>query len=193
MSGTKVLIPISNNFEEIELIAVLDILRRAKFDVTLASVLQQHSNYMVKGQQNIMIKCDDYFDNVASESFDLILLVGEQGNSEDLSKCSTLIELLKKQKKNNRYLLQNQVFGRYLLSVCVGAATERTDRKRSGHYQPPLLQVLGKPGQSARQSGRLPQTHHQSGTRNCNGIRNQNCRVASRLQHCPINGQKPIA
>jgi putative intracellular protease/amidase len=50
MSGTKVLIPISNNFEEIELISVLDILRRAKFDVTLASVLQQHSNYMVKGQ-----------------------------------------------------------------------------------------------------------------------------------------------
>lgn len=102
MSGTKVLIPISNNFEEIELISVLDILRRAKFDVILASVLQQHSNLMVKGQQNIMIKCDEYFENVVSDNFDLILLVGGQGNSEDLSKCSILIELLKKQKKNNK-------------------------------------------------------------------------------------------
>jgi putative intracellular protease/amidase len=50
-----------------------------------------------------MIKCDEYFDNVASDNFDLILLVGGQGNSEDLSKCNTLIELLKKQKKNNKY------------------------------------------------------------------------------------------
>lgn len=35
----KILLPISNNFEEIETVAILDILRRAKLNVTMASIL----------------------------------------------------------------------------------------------------------------------------------------------------------
>ena len=39
----KVIIPVSNNFEEIETVALVDILRRAQLNVTLASILDKNS------------------------------------------------------------------------------------------------------------------------------------------------------
>ena len=41
MKEKRVLIPISNNFEELEVVAIIDILRRAQIIVILASILSK--------------------------------------------------------------------------------------------------------------------------------------------------------
>ncbi|KAI7749114.1 hypothetical protein M8C21_014271 [Ambrosia artemisiifolia] len=67
----KVLIPIANGSEDIEVVTVVDILRRAKLDVTVASVEKTLS---VVGSQGIKIVADQSLKNAAESIFDLIIL-----------------------------------------------------------------------------------------------------------------------
>ncbi|XP_024960770.1 protein DJ-1 homolog C [Cynara cardunculus var. scolymus] len=95
----RVLIPIANGSEDIEVVTVVDILRRAKLDVTLASV---ERSLPVLGSHGIKIVADTLLKNAADSIFDLIILPGGVSGVERLQKSKILKKLLKEQVSNGR-------------------------------------------------------------------------------------------
>ena len=75
MSSTALFI-FHEGLEELEAIAPLDILRRAGVDCTTASTGYQLE---VTGKNNITLKADKLFEDVADESFNLIVIPGGPG------------------------------------------------------------------------------------------------------------------
>ena len=63
-----VLVPIAPGFEEIETITVVDILRRAGAQVTLAGTEEGP----LKGSRGILVLPDDSLNNIMEKDFDLL-------------------------------------------------------------------------------------------------------------------------
>lgn len=53
-----VLVPVGDGCEEIETVSVVDILRRAGAEVTLASIMGKSAPLLVKGKNGITLACD---------------------------------------------------------------------------------------------------------------------------------------
>jgi 4-methyl-5(b-hydroxyethyl)-thiazole monophosphate biosynthesis len=87
----KVLLPLAPGFEEIEVIAVVDILRRAGIEVTIAGT----SDGLIKGKNGVKVKPDELLADVPGFSFDMIVLAGGEKGVEHLKKDSRVIDLLK--------------------------------------------------------------------------------------------------
>lgn len=96
----KVLIPITNGFEEIEAISVVDLLRRAHIEVTLASLKAG----LITGRNNLKIECDTTLNLALEKDFDMIVLIGGQQNMVDLRKDARVIELIKKFTKEDMFV-----------------------------------------------------------------------------------------
>jgi 4-methyl-5(b-hydroxyethyl)-thiazole monophosphate biosynthesis len=94
----KLLIPISNGFEEIETVSIIDICRRANIDVTVASI----ENIEVKGAHQITIKADALLCDIDEKDFDMITLSGGLPNAFNLAQDELLQKTLKKFKDNNK-------------------------------------------------------------------------------------------
>jgi 4-methyl-5(b-hydroxyethyl)-thiazole monophosphate biosynthesis len=77
----KVLIPLASGFEEIEALAVTDILRRAEIEVVLAGL---HAGPVVSAR-NVSITPDTTIDSVIIDSFDMIILPGGQPGTDNLN------------------------------------------------------------------------------------------------------------
>uniref|UniRef100_A0A5B7CE40 DJ-1/PfpI domain-containing protein n=1 Tax=Davidia involucrata TaxID=16924 RepID=A0A5B7CE40_DAVIN len=94
-----VLIPVANGSEEIEVVTIVDILRRAKVDVVVASV---EKSVQILASQGTKIIADKSI-GVASESvYDLIILPGGTAGAERLHKSEVLKKLLKEQESAGR-------------------------------------------------------------------------------------------
>lgn len=89
----KILVPIAEGFEEIELVSIVDILRRAEVSVTLAS-LQSHLE--VLGAHQIAIKADRILETIDICDFDGIVLAGGMGGVQNMQKSSRLKEMIVK-------------------------------------------------------------------------------------------------
>lgn len=63
-----------NDFEEIEALSIIDILRRADLKCDMCST--KNNNLIVKGAHNIEIKANYSMDNVDFENYDCIILPG---------------------------------------------------------------------------------------------------------------------
>ncbi|KAI6677948.1 hypothetical protein NL676_038744 [Syzygium grande] len=90
----RVLIPIANGCEDIEMVTVVDILRRAKVHVVVASV---ERNLQILASQGTKIVADKLIGEAAQTSYDLIILPGETAGSDRLHKSRILKNLLKEQ------------------------------------------------------------------------------------------------
>lgn len=77
----KVLMPLAQGFEEIEALAVVDILRRANIEVVLAGLLPGP----VVSARNIGIITDTTLDAVNAGAFDMIILPGGQPGTNNLN------------------------------------------------------------------------------------------------------------
>lgn len=77
----KIAVHLAEGFEEIEAISIIDVLRRAEFDVLVVSVT---SGIEVKGAHDIVIKADVLFDNVEYASIDMIVLPGGMPGTRNL-------------------------------------------------------------------------------------------------------------
>ncbi|CAI5735557.1 unnamed protein product [Peronospora farinosa] len=95
-----VLIPIADGTEEIEAIAVADVLTRGGMMVTLASVGRKMQN-IVTMSQGTKIQGDIAIEACVDLSFDLIMCPGVR--SRNLHDSGELITMLQKQKRQGRY------------------------------------------------------------------------------------------
>ena len=94
----KIIIPISNGFEEIEAITIIDVCRRADIEVTIAGV----EDLEITGAHGIKIISDTTIDNISSNDFDMIVLPGGLPNAFTLAENEKVQSLLKEFKEKKR-------------------------------------------------------------------------------------------
>lgn len=94
----KIIIPISNGFEEIEAITIIDVCRRADIEVTIAGV----EDLQITGAHGIKIISDTTIDNISSNDFDMIVLPGGLPNAFTLAENEKVQSLLKEFKEKKR-------------------------------------------------------------------------------------------
>jgi protein deglycase len=97
----RALIPIANGTEEIEAVTMIDVLRRAGIEVTVASV-NDSGELKIVGAQGITIVADCTIDDCTTALFDLIAVPGGLPGSENLAASSALDRLLREQAAKGR-------------------------------------------------------------------------------------------
>ncbi|BAT74973.1 Protein DJ-1-like protein [Vigna angularis] len=95
----SVLIPIAHGSEEIEVVTVVDILRRAKANVIVASV---EKSLEILASQGTKIVADILIKDAQESAHDLIILPGGTAGAQRLSKSRILKKLLKEQSSAGR-------------------------------------------------------------------------------------------
>ncbi|KAL6999603.1 Protein DJ-1 B [Sarracenia purpurea var. burkii] len=99
-AARKVLVPIANGSESTESVLVVDILRRAGADVTVASVEKQ---LRVEARREVKIIADALISDCADTTFDLISLPGGIPGAATLRDCKILESMVKKQAADGRF------------------------------------------------------------------------------------------
>lgn len=94
----KVLVPIADGSEEIEAVCIIDTLRRAEADVTVASV----GKLDVTASRRVRIVADALITDCVNETYDCIALPGGMPGAEHLRDSEPLIAKLKEQKASGR-------------------------------------------------------------------------------------------
>eukprot|EP01112_Ceratiomyxa_fruticulosa_P013272 TRINITY_DN3723_c0_g1_i1.p1 TRINITY_DN3723_c0_g1~~TRINITY_DN3723_c0_g1_i1.p1 ORF type:complete len:190 (-),score=45.07 TRINITY_DN3723_c0_g1_i1:111-680(-) len=95
----KVLVPVGNGSEDIETVTIVDVLRRAGANVTLASV---ESELNIVAARKTKIIADVLLKDVVEQEWDLIALPGGMPGAERLRDSGPLTSLLQKQKLQNK-------------------------------------------------------------------------------------------
>jgi 4-methyl-5(b-hydroxyethyl)-thiazole monophosphate biosynthesis len=86
----RVLVPLAEGFEEIEAVAIVDVLRRADIEVVLAGL---HPG-PVTSVRKVTVLPDTTIDTVSSDGFDMIILPGGQPGTDNLNKDPRIHRLL---------------------------------------------------------------------------------------------------
>lgn len=96
----RALIPIADGSEDIETVALIDVLRRAQFDVTVASVMPHKQITAARGTR---IEADTLLTDCLHLTYDVIALPGGLPGANHLRDCTPLIEKLQQQKADGRH------------------------------------------------------------------------------------------
>lgn len=97
----KALVPLANGFEDVEAVAVIDILRRGEVEVTTAAI---GPSVDVVSAHGIVMKADALFDDVVEDAYDAIVLPGGGEGTENLKNSDALIRRLVRQREEGRLL-----------------------------------------------------------------------------------------
>jgi 4-methyl-5(b-hydroxyethyl)-thiazole monophosphate biosynthesis len=97
----KVLVPIADGTEELEAVTIIDTLRRAGAEVTVASV---SDGLTVTASRGVKLTADRPIRACIHDTYDLIALPGGMPGAEHLRDCEELIDLLRVQKNENRLI-----------------------------------------------------------------------------------------
>ncbi len=98
MSQKRILVLLAPGFEELEAVAVIDILRRAGIEVISAGTISGP----ISSARNVVILPDKLLDEVTKEAFDLIVLPGGLDGTENLAKDQRVVKMLQKQLGSGR-------------------------------------------------------------------------------------------
>ncbi|PFH37111.1 DJ-1 family protein [Besnoitia besnoiti] len=98
----KVLVPIAQGSEEIEAVCIIDVLRRAGAEVTVASV--EATADPVEMSRGVFIKPDVQIAAVEGESFDCIAVPGGMPGAGRCRDSAVLTSMLKKQKEQGKWI-----------------------------------------------------------------------------------------
>ena len=93
----KVLVPLAPGFEELEAVTIIDLLRRAGFDVVTAGLDDQP----VTASRQCVIVPDTDIRQIMHETFDLIVLPGGLAGADNLRDDPNVQALLKRQAERN--------------------------------------------------------------------------------------------
>lgn len=77
----KVVVLLADGFEEVEAMAIVDVLRRAKIEVTMAGL---HAG-PVASARKVLVLPDTGIDTIRADDFDMIVLPGGQPGSDNLN------------------------------------------------------------------------------------------------------------
>jgi 4-methyl-5(b-hydroxyethyl)-thiazole monophosphate biosynthesis len=97
----KALVPIADGSEEIELVAIIDILRRADIEVTVAA-FNATPNQQITAAHGTKIVADISLDDCGEESWDLIAVPGGVEGSNALANSDVLDHLLRSQAEQEK-------------------------------------------------------------------------------------------
>lgn len=95
-----VIVIISDGFEEIETVSIIDILRRSEIEVTIVAI----ESIITSGAHNIKIQADTLINKINYKDFDMVVLPGGLPNAFNLAKCEEVIQLLKDMKTSNKLI-----------------------------------------------------------------------------------------
>ncbi|KAK9077478.1 hypothetical protein SSX86_005815 [Deinandra increscens subsp. villosa] len=95
----SVLVPIADGSEEMETVIIIDVLRRAKVEVVVASVSDKLE---ILASRKVKIVADMLLSDAAKYSYDLIVLPGGFGGAKAFAASRLLVNLLKKQSKEEK-------------------------------------------------------------------------------------------
>lgn len=121
----KVLVPIADGIEEIEAVCIIDVMRRAGAEVTVASV----SDLQVTASRGVNIVADRTIGECVGLDWDLIVLPGGMPGAENLRDSGVVKDLLGKQ------MAQGKLYG----AICAAPAVVLAhhgfleDRKATAH------------------------------------------------------------
>lgn len=87
----SVILFLAEGFEEIEALAVVDLLRRAAIDVTTVALTE---NLDVRGGHDIVVKADTSLQHMP-DTYDGIVLPGGGAGTKNLINCQKIIEIVK--------------------------------------------------------------------------------------------------
>lgn len=96
----KALVVIANGSESLEAVTVINVLRRANVDVTVAAVGEALS---VTATRDILLLATVRHSDVAHQHFDLIVLPGGEAGAKTLAAHAPLIEQLQEQRRAHRW------------------------------------------------------------------------------------------
>jgi len=91
-------VPIANGSEEIEAVCIIDVLRRAGAEVTVASV----DELQVTASRGVKLVADKRMVSCVETTYDLIVLPGGMPGAEHLRDSKPLVNLLKRQQEEGR-------------------------------------------------------------------------------------------
>ncbi|MEJ2038177.1 MAG: DJ-1/PfpI family protein [Desulfosarcinaceae bacterium] len=95
----KVLVPIADGSEEIEAVTMIDVLRRAGADVTVASV----NDLKVTASRGVKLEADCLISECTDQAFDLVALPGGMPGAENLGDNQDLKRILLLQKERGGF------------------------------------------------------------------------------------------
>ena len=96
----RILIPLAPGFEEIEALAVVDILRRAGVEVLLAGTVDGP----IEGRNRIKVLADTSLDSVKEQDFDMIVLPGGAMGTENLKNDTRVKEIVERLYKKGKFI-----------------------------------------------------------------------------------------
>ena len=92
MSVVKVLVPLAGGFEEIEAVAIIDVLRRAEIEVLVASL---GAESLIKGSNGISVATDVNIKDINSDELDMVVLPGGWGGTYAMADDENVQRILK--------------------------------------------------------------------------------------------------
>ncbi len=97
----KIAVHLAEGFEEIEAVSIIDVLRRAEFEVLIVSITE---TIEVTGSHGIKIFADKLFSNVDYELLDMIVLPGGMPGATNLNEHIGLREQILNFNESKKYL-----------------------------------------------------------------------------------------
>lgn len=95
----EVLVPVANGSEEMEVVIIVDVLRRAGAKVVVASV---ESDTTIKASRSVQLVADTLLSEVRDTKFDLVVLPGGMPGADRLKSSDDLTKILKEQAEGGR-------------------------------------------------------------------------------------------
>lgn len=133
----KVLVAVADGTEELEAVTIIDVLRRAKADVTVASVDAQQ----VTASRGVQLVADALISDCVGNTYDLIALPGGMPGAEHLRGSKELIDMLKTQAASGR------LYAAICASPAVALKPHGLLKDKKATCYPSLLSELDNPEQ----------------------------------------------
>ena len=96
---SKALVPLAAGFEDIEAVAIIDVLRRGGVEVVTASLGE---DLAVRSAHGIIMQAERRLADVLGDEYDAIILPGGGEGTQNLLACEPLHERLRRQKADGR-------------------------------------------------------------------------------------------
>jgi len=93
------LVCVADGVEEIETVGIIDTLRRAEIEVTVASI---SNNITITASRKVRIEADVLFKDIKNKEYDLIVLPGGANGARNFSEHEDLVQMIKKQKDSGK-------------------------------------------------------------------------------------------